>query len=386
MTQPTPPEQMDSDLRDLVEELEKYRQIVETAGDAVVTINENHEVVYMNRAAEKMFGFAREELLGGDLTPLIPDEHKASHRHYVLRYLRTRRPRLIGHAAEVSAQRRDGSRFPMHISFSVAESSAGTLLTAIMRDMTEERELAQQVERSEKLAAVGAMVATVSHEIRTPLTLIGGFARQLAKEDGLSERGRRKVGIIAEEVARLEQLLAELNDLSRPQRYNWAETDLGAVVDHVLELMQVELETRGVILEVRRPDRDRLMVVADRDRLSQVLINLVKNALQASGDTPRLEIELRRSPDHAVMLAVRDCGRGVPSEQQNDIFRPFFTTKPGGTGLGLPVARRIVEEHGGGLDLDTSHCGGAAFTVRLPEAPADRTGAARPSGPLALTD
>ena len=102
-----------ADVRELAQELEKYRQIVETASDAVVSINQHHEVIYMNAAAEALFGYRRAEILGGDLAPLIPSEHRRAHRHYVERYVRTRQPRLIGHSADLEGERRDGSRFPI---------------------------------------------------------------------------------------------------------------------------------------------------------------------------------------------------------------------------------------------------------------------------------
>jgi len=144
-----------TDLAQVAQELEKFRSIVETAELGVVTINENHEVVYMNAAAEKMFGYGREELMGGDLSPLIPSEHRRGHRNYVERYVRTRRGKLIGHTAELEAERRDGTRFPIHISFSMAEVGGSLLMTAIMRDLSKEAGLEEKVKHSQRLAILG---------------------------------------------------------------------------------------------------------------------------------------------------------------------------------------------------------------------------------------
>ncbi|MFZ5585804.1 MAG: two-component system sensor histidine kinase NtrB [Thermodesulfobacteriota bacterium] len=359
------PEQM-NDVHELAQELEKYRQIVETANDAVVSINEHHEVVYMNAAAERMFGFQRSEVLGGDLAPLIPSEHRRAHRHYVERYIRTRRARLVGHSAELEAERRDGTRFPISISFSVADAPGGGLLfTAIMRDLTAERELAERVKRSEQLALVGQMVTTVSHEIRTPLSLIGGFARQLQKEPGLSDKGRHKLDIIVGEVARLEGVLTELNDLSRPQQYTWAEVDLAQVVEQVAELMTSELADQEIKL-IARMAPGLPLVAADANRLRQVLINLIQNAAQASQPGDEVVLSLERGLHGGLLLTVADQGCGIPAEHLDQVFKPFFTTKQRGTGLGLPVARRIVEEHGGAINL-ASHLGqGTTVSVTLP--------------------
>lgn len=362
------PKQNLNEVHELVSELEKYRQIVETANDAVVSINAQHEVVFMNRAAEDMFGYQRNEILGGDLAPLIPSEYRKDHKRFVERYVRTRQPRFMGHVAQVQAEHRDGSRFPISISFSVAETNNELLMTAIMRDLTAEHDLAMQVKRAERLAAVGEMVATVSHEIRTPLTLIGGFAGQLLREKGLSERGKRKMGIIVEEVARLEKMLSELNDLSRVQPYEWEELDLAEVLDHVKSLMGPQLKRDRFFFSV--PKEEGLpKVVADRNRLSQVLINLVNNAVQASVPGDEIIMELVPGAEGWVAIRVRDFGAGISAQHMDEIFNPFFTTKKRGTGLGLPLAKRIVGEHGGTIDLRSNAENGTVATVHLPVAP-----------------
>jgi two-component system sensor kinase FixL len=357
-----------SELHEAAQELEKFRQIVETAELGVVTINENHEVVYMNAAAEAMFGYGRQEIMGGDLSPLIPSEHRERHRNYVERYVRTRRGKLIGHTAELEAERRDGSRFPIHTSFSTAEVAGGLLMTAIVRDLSKEAGLEREVRQSQRLAILGEMVATVSHEIRSPLALIGGFARQLERDPDLGEKSLNKLNIITHEVERLEKILNELGDFSRPHKYNWMETDVSQVVEHVAELMEPEINRAGASLTISR-NGDLPPVMADADRLSQVLINLVNNALQASGEHPKVEVSVNPEPE-GVLLEVRDQGPGLKPETIREIFTPFFTTKSGGTGLGLPVARRIVEEHGGRIELANRESGGAVARVRLPAAPA----------------
>jgi PAS domain S-box-containing protein len=362
------------DVQELASELETFRQIVETASDAVVTINAQHEVVFMNAAAERMFGYQRREILGGDLLPLIPHELRDHHRGYVERYIRTRQARMIGRTAEMTGERRDGSRFPVSISFSVAEINGRLLFTAILRDLSAQRNLEEQVKRAERLAAVGQMVATVGHEIRTPLMLIGGFARQLQKEAHLGPAARRKVDIIAEEAQRLEGMLNDLKDLSRPQRYEWAELDLGEVVGHVRELMAPEFDKQGLRLAVDiAPGLP--PVVGDRNRLSQVLINLLQNALHASPEGAAVEVEVAPTGLGGVLARIRDHGQGIAPEDLERVFEPFFTTKKRGTGLGLPVAKRIVTEHGGRLRIKSTPGQGTTVTMDLPPkpgAPGDR--------------
>jgi signal transduction histidine kinase len=238
-----------------------------------------------------------------------------------------------------------------------------------MRDLSQEHDLAEQVRRSGRLAILGEMVATVTHEIRSPLALIGGFARQVAKEPGLNEKAQHKLEIIIQEVGRLESILNELGDLSRPQKYNWQEIDLGQVVAHVGELMDPQLKGQKCKLTViRHPNLP--LIMADRDRLSQVLINLLNNAMQAGEGQPQVEVEVGPNGAGGVLLEVRDQGGGILPQIKDKLFTPFFTTKEGGTGLGLPVARRIVEEHGGKIEMEDNDRGGATVRITLPGPPA----------------
>ena len=354
--------------RELALELEKYRQIVETASDAVVSINQDHEVVYMNRAAEEMFGYKRSEILGGDLGPLLPGSLRERHKHFVDRFVRTRRSRFMGHSNRVEAERADGTAIPISISINVAESRGRLMFTAIMRDRSTERSLARKVKRAEHLAEVGRMVATVSHEIRTPLTLIGGFARQLKKEAGISDNGRHKLGIIVDEVGRLEGLVNELNDLARPHRYQWEELDLVKVVRRIKELMAPKLTKARIALETTAAD-DLPLIMADRHSLSQVLINLINNAMEASRPGGRVSVNLAPDEQGGIRLEVLDRGCGIAPEHADKLFVLFFTTKRRGTGLGLAVAQRIVRDHGGDIHLENRPGGGAAARVTLPPAP-----------------
>jgi PAS domain S-box-containing protein len=354
-------------LQELARELEKYRLILETASDGFVTINENHEVVYLNAAAEDIFGYSQEELLGHDLNLLIPPEHRARHREYVAEYLRTGRTSSLDNRIEVEGLRRDGTRFPAGIRFSVAEVAEDRLLTARIHDLSEQYYLAEQLKLHEKLALVGEMVATVSHEIRTPLALIGGFASQVLRSDGFGDKDRHKLDIIVREVARLETLLRELNELSRPLNLEKDLVDLFDLLQGVDELMEAKLAERGVGLKLLSSDPG-LQVTGDRDRLSQVFINLIHNAIQASESGAVVEVFLQNGPNGRVVVEINDQGHGIHRKDLERVFTPFFTTKIGGTGLGLPVANRIVGEHGGTLSLTSREGQGTTVSISLPAA------------------
>jgi signal transduction histidine kinase len=199
--------------------------------------------------------------------------------------------------------------------------------------------------------------------------LMGGFARQLLNDPGLGERARRKMSIIAQEAGRLEGLLSELNDISRPTQSLLAPLDLVSMAAHVLELMAPLLAKEGLRLrlETHGPAP---RVAADRDRLGQVLINLIQNAAQASQAGQEVVLGLGPGPKGRALLTVSDQGSGISPEDLAKVFNPFFTTKKRGTGLGLPLARRIVEEHGGSLELESRPGQGTTARVILPTLPA----------------
>lgn len=375
----TPEKEHRLTFQEMAQELEKYRQILETASDGFVTVNANHEIIYLNRAAERIFGFKRQEVLGSDLDVLLPPEYVGRHRRYVERYARTGRPHIHGQRIEVEAVRRDGTRFPASLGFSAAEVGSGMLFTARIRDLSEQRGLAEKVRQSQRLAMLGRMVAMVGHEIRTPLVLIGGFASQVLKDPGLSPKSRHKLSVVLEEVARLEALLDELRDLSSPNTYQWREVDLTEVVGRVAELIRPSLGEQEIVLEIESPD-DLPMVLADADRLSQVFINLISNAAQASSPGSRVLVRLELRPGDGILCRVMDQGKGISPRDLRHVMEPFYTTRDRGTGLGLPVALRIVEEHGGTLKLTSQLDQGTTAEVFLP---LPRASAQPPASPQA---
>ncbi len=217
-------------LESLLRDQEIHSGILDTATDAIITINEDHIIVGYNRGAEQMFGFTREDALGQDLSIIIPPPYKETHKDFVRRYLATRRPRLIGKHVQLTAQRRDGSEFPMSISFSVAEIRDNIYFTGIIRDITEYKEMENRLLRAERLAAVGNTVSHIAHEIKNPLAIIGGFARQLQKTPHLEDKDRRKLSIIVEEVDRLEAMLAEMRDFVKRPSARKAPGDIEALL------------------------------------------------------------------------------------------------------------------------------------------------------------
>lgn len=337
---------------------------VENTNEAFVTIDIDHRVVFFNKAAERIFGFRREEVIGRDLDVIMAPTCSRNHREAVARYLETRIPRRIGHDTEILATRKNGETFPANISFSVSEVEGNTYFTGIVRDLTETKALQERIIHSERLAALGRVVAEISHEIKNPLMMIGGFARQLAREAS-DEKALSKLNIIAGEVARLEKLLSELRDLYSPRTLDREEMDINELIHDIYQLVREECRKKNIRLEVST-DAAKVFVNGDRAKLEQVLLNLTKNAIEAVGDEGRVTVSSSVN-DTIVEVSISDSGCGISEKNQEKVFSPFFTTKKQGTGLGLSVSKSILESHPGcSLGFESEQGKGTTFTVKMP--------------------
>ncbi len=337
---------------------------IENTNEGFVTIDENHRVVIFNREAERIFAVKREEILGKDLGVILTPQCSQGHKIAVARYLDTRKPKLIGHQSEFLTARKNGELFPLSISFSVSQIGEKTFFTGIIRDLTETKALQEQVLKSERLAALGQLVAEVSHEIKNPLVMIGGYARQLQRS-APDPKGQAKLQIIVDEVRRLETLIGELRDLYRPKALTLETIDMAILLREVRDLIQEEARGRQIELVLDIPPAP-VMVEGDRDKLKQVILNLSRNGMEAMDRGGRLTVRAQCLEDQ-VEITVADEGPGIPEPERDKIFVPFYTTKKQGTGLGLSVSKRIIEEHRGcSFSLASGQDKGAVARIIMP--------------------
>ncbi|PTN37808.1 ATP-binding protein [Desulfonatronum sp. SC1] len=217
---------------------------------------------------------------------------------------------------------------------------------------------------SERFAAIGEAAAHLSHEIKNPLLLMGGFAQQVLRTLSEDDPRVEKLEIIAGEAKRLEHLLVEVRDFTRPPRPSLVETEFNELVRQVADLFQDQAESQGVVSRLAL-DPKLPVCILDSDQIKQVLINLTKNALEAMPEGGELSISTARDADF-VRIEIKDTGRGIPEEVMKKLFHPFFSTKAKGTGLGLAVSYKLVQDHGGEITAWSTPDQGARFTVRLP--------------------
>ena len=340
------------------------KSAVENTNEAFVTIDENHIVIFFNKAAEKIFGYNRKEVIGRDLNVIMSPSCSKNHRQAVTRYVKTRIPGRIGHDTEMLASRKNGDTFPASISFSVTDVNRKLFFTGIVRDITEKKALQEQVIRSEKLSALGQLAAEITHEIKTPLMLIGGFAQQLIRVIN-NEKQLKKLNIITDEVARLEKLLTDLREFHSPKTIASEKVDLKELFQEIYLMLRDECEKKDIQTELTIDDKA-LLVAGDRHSLKQVFLNLLKNSMDAMEHGGILSIQTRLIDDQ-VEITVTDQGCGIPEQDKKKIFSPFFTTKKHGTGLGLCISKRIIEEHAdGSLSMKSTEGMGTSFTISLP--------------------
>jgi two-component system sensor histidine kinase HydH len=232
--------------------------------------------------------------------------------------------------------------------------------------------------QSEKLAALGEMAARIAHEIKNPLTVIGGFAARLAREVNRGDRDHpqtaRYTEIILKEVTRLERTVQQTLSFSREGVSDFQPVNINTEIRDVLRMFQDELEESGIAREVNL-SKNIPEIAVDPDQIRQVLWNLVANAVQAMGKGGKLTLVTRQAREEegdGVVLLIRDTGGGIPHDVVHNIFNPFFTTKPEGTGLGLPIVHAIVEKHGGTIHLDNREGEGVTFSIFLQRVPKEK--------------
>lgn len=345
-------------------ELAILKASIDNTNEAFVTIDADHKVLLFNKSAEKIFGYSRDEVIGRDLGVIMAPSCSHDHRRSVERYIKTRVPKRIGHTTEMMATRKNGEIFPADISFSVSIVNDRLFFTGIVRDLTETKAIQEQIKRSERLAALGQVVAEITHEIKNPLMMIGGFAQQLVRNNP-NEKERDKLQIIVKEVSRLEKLIKELREFYLPKILTHETIMVKDLLKEVHDQIQHDCEGKKIHTKIKT-GMEPLVIEGDRDKLKQVLLNLVQNSIEAMENGGTLSIQSQQDGDK-VEITIEDDGYGISIDDQKKIFSPFFTTKSNGTGLGLSISKNIIDDHkGSSFTMQSEQGKGTIFKIRMP--------------------
>jgi two-component system nitrogen regulation sensor histidine kinase GlnL len=352
---------------------EFYANVIDSVGDGVIVLDRSGNVILLNPVAEELAGVSRRISRGqpfsvifkGDVLLLEMAEMSSTsgmaitdHENIVLK----RGSRITPLSVTVS---------PLLLADGVR---AGTII--LLRDLTNIRELEEAVRKSDRLSALGTLAAGLAHEIRNPLGGIKGAAQliemELAEDDELRDCTR----IVLKEVQRVNRIVEELLDLSAPRSLNLVGVNLHKVLAHIVFLEQQATEGKNITFQ-RHLDPSIPPILADEGRITQLFLNIVKNAVEAVGDSGIIEISSRIVSEYSmtqkgerrsrmVAIEVADNGTGIQPEAIENLFTPFYTTKEKGTGLGLAICQKIVAEHRGMIRVDSDNSRGTTFTIMLP--------------------
>jgi len=355
-----------TEYRNLIVKLKRseqmFKAILDTATDAIISADKNHKVILFNNAAQKMFGYSSQEIIGRDLNLIIPAKY-ADHRSYVKRFLETRKPKIIEKTVSLTALRKNGEEFPIVLGLSFLEMEGRITFTAIIRDVSDKYKMKDRLLQSERLAAVGQAVAHVAHEIKNPLMIIGGFSSQIRMCLD-NDKDIHKIDMVLDEVIRLERLVANLGDFTKEYRLVKRPADINSVIKDVLKIIT------GVYSTEKYSFREMLSsnvkeINCDPDKLRQVFINIISNGLEAMHDGGTISISTEMITG-GLEIRINDEGIGIPEEDLQHIFEPFYTTRKRGSGLGLSISYKLIEAHNGDMWADSSPGEGTTFIIQLP--------------------
>jgi len=348
--------------------------IVDSSEDAIISKDLNGIVQTWNKSAERMFGYAADEMVGQSITKIIPPQ-RLGEEDTVLTRIRAGVP--VEHF-ETMRQRKDGSLVEISLSVSPIRTASGVVIGAskIARDVSIQRQLAREAEDANRVK--DEFLATLSHELRTPLNAVLGYTRMLRNGNLGSDRQERAIDIIERNAALLHQLVSDVLDISGivtgKMRVNPSECDLSSIVRAACDSVRPTSETKGVPITVDTPPNP-VVIRCDTDRMQQVFWNLMANAVKF---TPRGGlVSVRLFEDGQVAkAAIADTGVGIRREALPHVFQRFWqgesvnSRQTGGLGLGLALARHFVELHGGSINAESAGPGkGSTFTVTLPLQP-----------------
>lgn len=346
----------------LVQERNLLSSVIDQIPDDIVILDASSRVVDINRAAMDRLGGHREDFLGkrcwealAGFKGICEAEGDVSRWETV---------RKGGKCEEVFTTIDAKGRmqyFRVYMYPVLDEGGEVSHVMVLRRDITQGTYMERRLQQSEKLAAVGELSTYVAHEIRNPLFAIAGFANSLLHSSTLDEKARGKVSIILEESNRLDKILKSLLNFSRPTQSMEGQVDVARVAMQTMELMGLACQKQGI--EVKIEVAPALpMAKGDPELLKQCIINMVKNSMEAMPEGGGLVMRCFLRKDHVVM-ELEDTGRGIAPENLDQVFNPFFSTKDKGSGLGLAMTKKILDEIGGSVELESEV--GKGTTVRL---------------------
>ncbi len=357
------------------------QSILDTVPDSMIVIDDRGLIQSFSAAAERQFLRTSREVLGQNISVLMPQPYRQEHDGYIARYLSTGDKRIIGVGRVVVGERGDGSTFPMELSVGEMKSGGQRHFTGFVRDLTERQqtqtrlqELQSELVHIGRLTAMGEMASALAHELNQPLSAIANYLKgatrlldgpstDLARLRDPLEKATAQALRAGDIIRRLREFVSTGDNQPRPER-------LSTLINEAIALALVGVGEQEVRVRVTR-DHLADTVLADKVQIQQVLLNLIRNGVEAMATSSRKELEIRTAPGDVgfAVTRVADTGPGISSSLAAHLFDPFMTTKKSGMGVGLSICRTIVESHGGKIWVEDNAAGGATFAFSLPVPP-----------------
>lgn len=363
-----------------VERRERHLQsILDTVPDAMIVIEEHGDIISFSAAAQKTFGYSEGELVGRNVSLLMPSPDSERHDGYIQRYLSTGERRIIGIGRVVTGLRKDGSTFPMELSVGEALSEDQRLFTGFVRDLTEKhrtearvQELQAELIHVSRFSAMGTMASALAHELNQPLTAIANYAEAAGpiidrNEEDDKEILRELFQDLAAQSLRAGGIVRRLREFIARGEVEKRLEDLPALIHEAASLALVGAREKGISARFVLDPAARTVLV-DRVQIQQVLINLIRNAVEAMEgcEIRNLVISSKIVNAEAAAVCVSDTGPGIAPEIADQLFQAFVSTKSSGMGLGLSICQTIIEAHGGRIRARPTDNGGTEFSFTLP--------------------
>ncbi len=355
------------------------QSILDSIPEAMIVIDERGSMQSFSATAERLFGYGAAEVLGKNVKQLMPSPYRQEHDSYLDRYLRTGERRIIGIGRVVVGQRKDGSTFPMELAVGEMRVRDQRFFTGFIRDLTERQqtearlqELQAELVHISRLTAMGEMASALAHELNQPLSAIANYMKGSRRllEDSPDEHAatlRDAMDKAAEQALRAGQIIRRLRDFVARGETERRVEDVKKLVEEASALALVGAKDKGVRVSFDFDPRSDY-VLADKVQIQQVLLNLMRNAMESMEGAQKRELAISTSAltDGLVEISVADTGGGIAPEISAQLFQPFVTTKRQGMGVGLSISRTIIEAHGGSIAPRPNPAGGTVFSFTLP--------------------
>jgi len=358
----------------------EWKALLDAAVDAIIVIDHEGHIETFNAAAEVIFGFNAQEVLGKNVSLLMPEPYKSEHDSYLDNYLQTGDAKIIGIGREVQGKRQSGSVFPIGLSVGEIPTDAQPKFVGIIQDITERKRSEEEIHHIRerlsqfgRLSTLGEMAAGLAHELNQPLTAIATYTQACQR---LIESGRSDDDEILATLKKCDAQAQRAGDVIRRLRRFVQKRELGRqevscdeLIHDLAALAEVDARNNGISLTIDVAEGlPRIMV--DAVQIQQVILNLIRNGIDAMLNMDRNEdgisVSVTKFENDQIKITVTDHGSGITEEAENKIFQPFFTTKSSGLGLGLAICQSIIASHGGVLSFTKNLSGGTTFHFTLP--------------------